>query len=63
MKLYIKNMVCTRCKTVVEDELTRLGLRYNSVQLGEVELPDSITPEQRERFRAGLLKAGLDIDG
>ena len=36
-KLYIKNMVCIRCKMVVKDELTKLGLRYISVELGEVE--------------------------
>lgn len=26
LKLYIKNMVCIRCKMVVKDELTKLGL-------------------------------------
>jgi YesN/AraC family two-component response regulator len=61
MKLYIKNMVCIRCKMVVKDELTKLGLRYNSIQLGEVELREGITPEQRERFRAALSKAGLEL--
>ena len=37
LKLYIKNMVCIRCKMVVKDELTKLGLRYISVELGEVD--------------------------
>ena len=61
MKLYIKNMVCIRCKMVVKNELTKLGLRYCSIQLGEAELPEGITPEQRERFRAALSKAGLEL--
>ena len=39
MKLYIKNMVCIRCKMVVKKELEKLGLLYNSVELGEVEGP------------------------
>jgi YesN/AraC family two-component response regulator len=61
MKLYVKNMVCIRCKMVVKDVLTKLGLRYNSVRLGEVELPESINPEQRERLRIALSKAGLEL--
>jgi hypothetical protein len=61
MKLFIRNMVCIRCKMVVKDELTKLGLRYSSVQLGEAELPDDITLEQHERIRAVLSKAGLEL--
>lgn len=38
MKLYIKNMVCDRCKMVVKAELEKLGLYTSSIQLGEVEL-------------------------
>jgi YesN/AraC family two-component response regulator len=61
LKLYIKNMVCIRCKMVVKVELTKLGLRYDSVELGEAELPENITPDQHERFRAALLKSGLEL--
>jgi YesN/AraC family two-component response regulator len=61
LKLYIKNMVCIRCKMVVKDELTKLGLKYSSVELGEAEFPERITPDQRERFRAALLRSGLEL--
>jgi len=61
LKLYIKNMVCIRCKMVVKDELTKLGLQYRSVELGEADLLDNITPEQRELFRAALLRSGLEL--
>src|SRR5580700_5767994 len=61
LKLYIKNMVCIRCKMVVKDELTKLGLKYNYVELGEAEFPERISAEQRERFRAALLKSGLEL--
>jgi hypothetical protein len=46
---------------VVKDELTKLGLQYRSVELGEAELFDNITPEQREQFRAALLRSGLEL--
>jgi AraC-like DNA-binding protein len=61
LNLYIKNMVCIRCKMVVKDELTKLGLQYSSVELGEAEVFESITPEKREQFRAALLKYGLEL--
>ncbi len=40
MKLYIKNMVCDRCKMVVKAELEKVGLHPVSVHLGEVELSE-----------------------
>ena len=61
MKLFIKNMVCIRCKMVVKEELTKLGLKYSSVDLGEAEIFESITAIQREQFRAALLKSGLEL--
>jgi len=54
-------MVCIRCKMVVKDELTKLGLRYRTVELGEAELFESITPGQREQLRAVLLQSGLEL--
>lgn len=59
--MYIKNMVCIRCKIVVKDELTRLGLKYITVELGEADLVENISPEMREKVRAALLKSGLEL--
>jgi AraC-like DNA-binding protein len=61
LKLYIKNMVCIRCKMVVKDELKKLGLKYIAVELGEVEIMEGISPLQREQFRAALLRSGLEL--
>ena len=61
MKLYIKNMVCIRCKMVVKDVLTNLGLHYTVVELGETEILENISPAQRELVKTGLLKAGLEL--
>ena len=44
LKLYIKNMVCIRCKmVVVKDELTKMGLHYTTVELGEAEIIENIS--------------------
>ncbi len=61
LKVYIKNMVCIRCKMVVKDELTKLGLKYSSVDLGEAELLESITPVQVDQLRIALLRSGLEL--
>jgi len=54
-------MVCIRCKMVVKDELTRLGLSYVSVELGEAVLVENISSDMRNRIRAALLKSGLEL--
>lgn len=54
-------MVCIRCKLVVKEELAKLGLHYNSVELGEAEIQENITVEQQDQFKAALLKSGLEL--
>jgi AraC-like DNA-binding protein len=61
LKLYIKNMVCIRCKLLVKEELSKLGLQYVSVELGEAEIRENISPKQLDQLRAALLKSGLEI--
>ena len=61
MKLYIKNMVCNRCKMVVKQELCKLGLHFSLVELGEAEILESISSEQRSEFSKALLKSGLEL--
>jgi YesN/AraC family two-component response regulator len=61
LKLYIKNMVCIRCKMVVKDALMKLGLPYASVELGEVDVQEDISPRQLDQFRSALLKTGLEV--
>lgn len=61
LKLYIKNMVCIRCKMVVKDELVNLGLHYSLIELGELEVIENITNEQREFLKIALLKSGLEL--
>ena len=43
--LYIKNMVCDRCKLVVRQELEKLGLQPEKVALGEITLKEAHIPD------------------
>lgn len=46
---------------VVKAELEKLGLHYKSVELGEVDIVENISDEQRRQLRTGLLKSGLEV--
>ncbi|KQW97821.1 AraC family transcriptional regulator [Flavobacterium sp. Root420] len=61
MTLYIKNMVCSRCKMVVKSEFEKLGLQTISVELGEVELQETITENQKEILLQNLQTLGFDL--
>jgi AraC-like DNA-binding protein len=54
-------MVSTRCKIVVKDELKKLGLHFIVVDLGEVEIMETISNEQRELLKSALLVTGLEL--
>jgi len=54
-------MVCIRCKMVVKDELTKLGLHYITVELGEADIVETISPEQHDRFKDALVRSGLEL--
>jgi YesN/AraC family two-component response regulator len=46
---------------VVKDELTKLGLSYTTVDLGEADIPGAISSELFHQFKAALLKSGLEL--
>jgi AraC-like DNA-binding protein len=61
MKLYIKYMVSIRCKMLVKAELKNLGLHFIVVDLGEVEIMENISMEQRGQLKLALAQAGLEL--
>lgn len=61
MKLFIKYMVSLRCKMLVKEELKKLGLHFIVVDLGEIEVMETITPEIREQLKSALLASGLEL--
>jgi len=61
MKLYIKYMVSTRCIMAVKEALRNLGLHFIVVDLGEVEIMETISAEQQADLKAALLVSGLEL--
>lgn len=54
-------MVSNRCKMAVKEELKKLGLHFIVVDLGEVEIMENISMEQREKLKFSLLNSGLEL--
>lgn len=58
-KIYIKNMVCDRCRRVVAEELQKLGYPVEQVTLGEAEV--AAGEIDLERIREVLEKNGFEL--
>ena len=46
---------------VVKAELAKLGLHHTVVELGEVDVIETVTSVQRDQFKSALLKSGLEL--
>ena len=58
--LYIKNMVCDRCKLVVTQQLEKIGLKPEKVALGEVVVAAEIPAETLTKLDKNLLELGFE---
>lgn len=54
-------MVSNRCKMVVKEALKKLGLHFILVDLGEIDIMENISAEQREELKIALLDSGLEL--
>lgn len=61
MKLYIKNMVCRRCKIMVHDTLVALGHVPATVELGEVTLGHDLDEAGKARVSKALGLLGFEL--
>jgi len=54
-------MVSNRCKLAVKQELIKLGLHFSILDLGEVDVMENISIEQRELLKVNLTNIGLEL--
>jgi len=50
-----------RCKKAVELELTKLGLQFTSVELGEADVVDEVSSSQLAALKMALQATGLEL--
>ena len=62
MLLYIRNMVCHRCKMVVRTELEKLRLHPVNIALGEVVIDEKeLSKEQKRKLSDALKEVGFEL--
>ncbi len=61
MRLFIKNMMCLRCKIMVKSELENLGIHHTIIELGEVHIVETLTEGKRHELKIALLRSGLEL--
>ena len=61
MFLFIKNMVCVRCKMIVKEILDKHDIPYVDVELGRVEIISGISLLQRDLLDADLRRYELEL--
>jgi len=54
-------MVSLRCKMLVKTALDKLGIVFGAVDLGEAEIKEDITTQQRDQLSLILHAAGLEL--
>jgi AraC-like DNA-binding protein len=54
-------MVSARCILAVKATLKKLGLHFIIVELGEIDILENLSDEQRELLRASLHASGLEL--
>lgn len=62
MKLYIKNMVCDRCRIAIENVLAEMGIEAADIQLGEVDLGELILSDAiMGEFEQRIVALGFEL--
>ena len=61
MYIFIKNMVCVRCKMAVQSCLDALNIPYEGIELGRAELTHVLTAEQSMALDAALNYYELEL--
>ncbi len=59
--LYVRNMVCSRCIKVIEDEFENLGLNIKTISLGEVKVEENLDQDMTDRIRDILDQDGFEL--
>lgn len=60
-KLFIKNMVCDRCKLAVKRALDDHQIEYTQVELGEIDLEKDPSPEKLNSFKGAIEQLGFEL--
>ena len=61
MKVYIKNMVCSRCEMAVRTVFEKMEIPILSIQLGEVGISENLDENQKQLLSENLKALGFEL--
>ncbi|MES2479586.1 MAG: AraC family transcriptional regulator [Bacteroidota bacterium] len=61
MKLYLKYDTINLCRTILQEQLERLGINYTLEGIGELEIKEATTEEQLAMLTEALRHYGIEI--
>lgn len=61
MTIYIKNMACLHCQSIVKSELEKLGFDSAVISPGEVRITQELSPFRKEQLNQALKRSGFDV--
>lgn len=59
--IYIKNMVCSRCKMIVQNIFNQINVPTLSVELGEVTINGMLSENQKNQLNNSLAAFGFEL--
>jgi AraC family transcriptional regulator len=61
MHIFIKNMVCVRCKMIVKTVLDSLDIQFEEVELGRATLSSDLDPDKKRELNTALKEYELEL--
>lgn len=61
MKLYIKYDINLACRVILQEQLERLDIKYQLLDLGEIEFTETISQHTFEDLRNSLSRYGIEL--
>lgn len=61
MHIFIKNMVCIRCKMIVKTVLDSLDIQFEEVELGRATLSSDLDPDKKRELNTALKEYELEL--
>lgn len=61
MILYIKSMVCIRCKMAVQTVLEELKIDFLSIEMGRVKLAAYLSTDEKNQVNPGLQRYTIEL--
>lgn len=61
MKIYIKYDINVACRTILQEQLEKLGIHFDMNESGEIQVLEVISPEDNIQLQANLKRYGIDI--